>query len=884
MSIPSSSPQLYRWVESALTQFLLQVKDSLSEAEASGSAGTMRRISSRFHHIQGLLEMVGFDAASLLARDLALLSGKIADNPLAMDFDQGVIRLKKGLEALQNYRFSIENQSPRSPLVLVDEMNAVRQMSGGDPVSAYDLFHPPLECDPEFLPRGLPELSSEDRSPVLANLRKHYRKALLSRLKRPEQDDSLTAMAQVMGHMQRVSRLETDQRFWWVAAGFMESLRGCRVDAVSGTNVLFARLDREMSRMQDAPVDVDGTPTNELLRKMLYFIGSTDARRCCSERVGRIQTAFGLNQWFPEEIGCSEPDQLEQLSASMVEFSKKIEASFFSGLESRLDRYLSGKLDGESTRTLYADLDTLDQLSRETGLGRAGRLIGALGSVIRNVNTDPVQLVQTGGNTRIASSVSLLKEALDDPDRITERWLASVAKCESELCRLTVQDEKESKTKGGTGQDSTEYFRARAALLDDIGAMLADSGTSRETPHDLRQTEGHFNTITEWFGGANEDRMAQLSENAARVLSRIRTQGIGLDREKKEKIALVAVAIGLGSEPLGPAGPGAMAESARKMLESLAASIDPLDACPEPPVCVQEGEAEPDREPADDFTGEGEAVLTRVKAQLVQWRTHGISTEILGNIRCEFQTLTSRASVCGHDEIVRLGCAVEQLLEAGTGEKSGAPGSSLLDVMEEVHDGLASDLGLMPGTGRDHVRTLTKIVELLLPDGVLNPEEASADRLVDGENGVPVHSLPGMDHREGLDMVNYADEFALRRGRLEVALAEVRQELEGLRALTQSIRDRLAAFEPDEGLPGVGPPESGRQGDDASGPVPRDRHCPIQARIPEVVRQLEHMSRVECQLSDGASDIEDILARQSALVGQLRDDFRNVHHASISER
>ena len=877
MSIPSSSPRLYRWVESALTPFLLQVKVSLSEADASGPAGTMHRISGRFHHIQGLLEMAGLDAASLLARDLAQLSGKMADRPLTMDFDQGVICLKRGLETLQEYRFSIENQSPRSPLVLVDEMNAIRQMSGGEPVCGYDLFHPPLDCDPMFPSRGLPEWSSAERGPSPANLRERYRKALLSRLNHPEQDDSLAAMAQVMGHMQRVSRLETDQRFWWVAAGFMESFKGCRADVVSGTNVLFARLDNEMSRMQDGPVDVDDTPTNELLRKMLYFIGSAGARPCCSGQVGRIKTAFGLNQWFPEETGCSEPDRLEPLSGSMVEFSKKIDAGFFCELESRLDQYLSEKLDGESTRALCADLDTLDRLYRETGLGGAGRLIGALRSVIQDMNTDRAQLVQGGGDHRIASSVSLLKEALHDPGRVTVRWLASVAECESELYRLTVQDKKEGEAKGNS-RDSTEYSRTRAALLNDIDAMLADAGTCGEAPHDLRQIEGHFNTMAGWFG--NEDRMGQLSENAAGVLSRIRTRGIGLDREKKEKIALVAVSIGLGSEPLEPVRSGAVAESARKMLESLVAGIDPLDACPETPVCVHDGEAGSALEPVDDFSREREAVLSRFKAQLVQWRTHGISAEILEDIRREFLTLTSRASAAGHDEVVRLGCAVEQLLEANVGENSGAVGSSLLDVMEEVHDGLAFDLGLTHGADRDHVRTLTKIVELLLPDRVTWLEEAAADRLVDGENGAPVQNPPDMDH----DMVRYADEFEQGRVRLEVALADVRQELEGLRALTQGIRDRFSAFEPDEDLPGEGPTESDRQGDCAAGPVPRDRHFPMQARIPEMIQQLERMSRVECQLSDGASDLEDILARQSALAEQLRDDFRSVHPAHASRR
>ena len=142
------------------------------------------------------------------------------------------------------------------------------------------------------------------------------------------------------------------------------------------------------------------------------------------------------------------------------------------------------------------------------------------------------------------------------------------------------------------------------------------------------------------------------------------------------------------------------------------------------------------------FFSESETILGRIHDHLTAWRTGRPSAELLAAMRGEFHALKNGAAAAGFDDISALSHSVENLL-AQSGDvvaadvaaadvdsddadsddvpvddtdSDDAPADdvALLNLLEEVHDGLVADLGFVPAASREHVQSLNSLVALLL--------------------------------------------------------------------------------------------------------------------------------------------------------------------------
>ena len=123
----------------------------------------------------------------------------------------------------------------------------------------------------------------------------------------------------------------------------------------------------------------------------------------------------------------------------------------------------------------------------------------------------------------------------------------------------------------------------------------------------------------------------------------------------------------------------------------------------------------------DAFSTESEATLARIHAQLAKWRADRPDSDLLAALRGEFRALRDAAASAGFSDIAALSHSVENLL-ARDGNAVGADDVGLLNLLEEVHDGLAADLGFAPAASRNHAPFLNSMVESLLS----NPEAADS--------------------------------------------------------------------------------------------------------------------------------------------------------------
>ncbi len=124
---------------------------------------------------------------------------------------------------------------------------------------------------------------------------------------------------------------------------------------------------------------------------------------------------------------------------------------------------------------------------------------------------------------------------------------------------------------------------------------------------------------------------------------------------------------------------------------------------------------------ADSFSTESEASLARIHAQLAKWRADRPDSDLLAALHGEFRALRDAAASAGFSDISALSHSVENLLTRD-GNAVGADDVGLLNLLEEVHDGLAADLGFAPAASRNHAPFLNSMVESLLS----NPEVADA--------------------------------------------------------------------------------------------------------------------------------------------------------------
>ncbi|NKB75456.1 MAG: response regulator [Gammaproteobacteria bacterium] len=121
------------------------------------------------------------------------------------------------------------------------------------------------------------------------------------------------------------------------------------------------------------------------------------------------------------------------------------------------------------------------------------------------------------------------------------------------------------------------------------------------------------------------------------------------------------------------------------------------------------------------FLDESKSILSRVNQHLSEWRAGELTPEMLISIRREFHTLKGSAGATGFDNVSILCHNVESFLD----QEEVSPHSeqsSLLNLLEEIHDGLASELGFIPAGAGNHMRSLNKAITLLLSDESLRRE------------------------------------------------------------------------------------------------------------------------------------------------------------------
>ncbi len=117
--------------------------------------------------------------------------------------------------------------------------------------------------------------------------------------------------------------------------------------------------------------------------------------------------------------------------------------------------------------------------------------------------------------------------------------------------------------------------------------------------------------------------------------------------------------------------------------------------------------------------------LNNINNYLAVWHANGVTDDTLVGIRREFQVLQESATSTGFDHIARLSEVVVSLLQQADKPLD----SSFLNLLEEMHDGLAAELGFIAKVSEDHLKSLISMVQLLLADESATSMATATDAL-----------------------------------------------------------------------------------------------------------------------------------------------------------
>ena len=308
------------------------------------------------------------------------------------------------------------------------------------------------------------------------------------------------------------------------------------------------------------------------------------------------------------------------------------------------------------------------------------------------------------------------------------------------------------------------------------------------------------------------------------------------------------------------------------------------------------------------FLDESRGILGRINQSLMRWRERGPEQENMAAIRREFHTLKGTAAAAGRDGMSRLIHRVETLLDNFQGQNLSGQ-SELLGLLEEIHDGLAAELGLLESGDEAHLPGLKRRISDFPTDGEMetteeildDPEDLTGSAQDPGSwrswlpagdkaRGVTTASgtVPGMArgaHHSNLAVLTHASgEMDLVRMQLHNSLDATRMDLELLRISMISIRDGLREVETEVCTRLLPEAEEGAGGtDDAPDPERSDRDARLKKQFRELSRRLEQLDRVEQELVRRAAGIDAALEHQRNLSDRLQSGLRSARMVTLGE-
>ncbi len=242
MSIPAS--QAILWVKDELENSLARVRLGWeSFTQDPGQKEALGRCLTDLHEIRGVLQVVGISGGALLTQEIERVLRVLKEQeeppqePVLEQVTRALMQLPMYLERVAGTRRD-------SVRMLLPQINALRTSIGNAPLDSEN-----LTMELRFAERTAATTDHDIRRLAHA-LRPQFQSALLSFYRDPSNRDAVNTMIKVAQQIEAAAQIPAEFELWWLAGGFLESVRDGGHLLTSEIKQLIGRLDRELHNLQ----------------------------------------------------------------------------------------------------------------------------------------------------------------------------------------------------------------------------------------------------------------------------------------------------------------------------------------------------------------------------------------------------------------------------------------------------------------------------------------------------------------------------------------------------------------------------------------------------------------------------------------------------------
>lgn len=285
---------------------------------AQENAKSLQQCIDGIKQIQGILKLIQFRGAAMLAEELYAVANEIAPGSSGPKFERTMEVVSSSFFVLSRYLEYVQQTERKVPVLLVPQINELRKLRHEPAIAESHFFQINLNN-----PLSIPsverfDLAGKPLNQVVKRLRHMYQVGLLGFIRERQIRSSLAMMRRAMIRLHRISGAQKPlSLLWWLAEQVLDAFTKESMSIVESRKLLFGRIDRVLRMVEEKGESaLSAEAPKGLIKELVYLLALSGSQRASVELI-RQTYGFTIFPYSDKDLA-QERDALNGPSAHTV--------------------------------------------------------------------------------------------------------------------------------------------------------------------------------------------------------------------------------------------------------------------------------------------------------------------------------------------------------------------------------------------------------------------------------------------------------------------------------------------------------------------------------------------------------------------------------------